>query len=223
MEPLAPPLELKIAEPDPVPVKEKQPATNTNKWVRPLVFLTSLVLLLITIVYPISAAAVNSWWASSSLQNAASALEAEKIQTAKAEALEAQNSFEGAASSLQDISWLSKIVGLSERSANLDHLLQAGANLSEAVENAASASQLLIETASNDNLNSDQAVTALNKVISNLYTSKDKLQQTQLLLSIIDWNKLPPSIVPTKNFVVTQTSKLQQEVNKLTSQIENLL
>ncbi len=224
MDPSPVPLELSVP-PTVVVAKEKQslPSTQGSKWIRPAVFVVSLLLLLVTIIYPISAAAINSWWGTSSLTNAANSLQAQNIKTAQAESLSAQNSFEGAAASVQNISWLSKIVGLSGQSANFDQLLQAGANLSEAISSASAASDLLVKTASRDTLNSDEAIAALNKVVSNLYTSKDKLEQTQLLLALIDWNKLPGWIVPPKGFIADQTTKLQDQVDKLLGEIEKLL
>src|SRR3972149_3669815 len=136
-------------------VKELKEPSN---WLRLGIFILCLVLLLATIIYPVSAAGLSSWLGKGALREAVENLEAEKTESAVSRALSAQNSFEASGANLQKVSWLFKIIGLSERTTNFSRLLEASASLAESVRNSSRANQILIDTASRANLNKEEAL-----------------------------------------------------------------
>lgn len=186
-----------------------------GKYIRISIFVLSLLLIIVTIIYPIGAVGVESYFGTKNLQQSFDNLSKNNNEAAISTSMSAQTSFQGAEKNLQYVSWLLKIVGLTDRSASLDHLLDASANLAESLRSTARSGQILIDTAAKTNLSRADAQKSLNSALAELYSAKDKLEATNLTLDSVDWNKLPAVLVPSKDFMYQTTAQNQKDADSL--------
>lgn len=205
--------------------KEAKPKTRTkhNLWLRVTIFSFSVLLLIFAVLYPIGSVVFNSYFATQDLREATIDLSFDRTEVAINNSLKAQTSFSTAEQSLQNVSWLLKIVGLSSYSGNLDRLFEASTNLAEAVRNTARASQILIDTAEREDVSQQEAQKKLEEALTNLYKSQETLEQSQLVQETIDWNQVPTAILPGKTFFTEESASLSREVDQLISSIQNSL
>lgn len=201
--------------------KTKKTKTELGKYIRLSIFVLSLILITFTIFYPLGAIGYASYSGTKNLEKSASSLKTNNNQEVIESSLAAQNSFQTAEKNLQYVSWLLKI--LTETSPSLDHLFDASGHLAESLRNTAKSSQILIDTADKSNLTKAEAETSLNQALDKLYSAKDKLEVTMLILDTIVWNKIPDKFVPSRDFMYQTTAQTQKEVDQLIEAINKSL
>lgn len=204
-------------------VDSSRPKAKYGKLIRVTIFLASLLLLIVTIVYPLSAVGLGSYFGSQNLVSAENALEANNTKQAVNKAYSAQNSFISAEKNLLYISWLLKIIGLAEKSANFDHLLTAADKLTQSIRSTARANEILVETADRPDLNRQIAEQNLNKSLDELYASLDQLDAVVSILDNLDWNSIPVLIAPDRDFIYQTTVSLQKQADNLIATINSTL
>lgn len=201
----------------------KKPKRKLSKFIRLAIFLLSLTLVVVTIIYPLLAVTLGSYSGSKNLQSAQNSLQKNNTEASVKEAYLAQTSFTSAEKNLLYVSWLLKIIGLAESSANFDHLLNASSKLAESVRATARASQIVIDTAGKVDLSKKVAEQNLNKALDELYASQERLDQTTAILDSVDWSKIPAKIAPDKDFIYQTTAILQKDAQELIDAINNAL
>ncbi len=201
----------------------KKPKTKLSKIIRIAIFTCSLLLIVVTVFYPLGTVAFESYFGSQNLQSAENLLENNNTEAALNQAYTAQNSFAAAEQNLLYVSWLLKIVGLADRAANFDHLLNASDKLSESIRSVARANQIVIDAANNANLTKADAEKSLNNALDELNSSKDRLEEATVLLNSVDWSKIPAKIAPKKDFVYQTSASLQKESDQLIAAINKAL
>jgi nucleoside-diphosphate-sugar epimerase len=213
-------------EPERTVEKEKKVSKHSRKsiWLRVAIFVSSLLLLTFTVIYPMSSVVFSGYFATRDLEEATADLNFERTEVAISNSLKAQNGFNAASQSLQNVNWLLKTVGLGGYSANLDKAFEASTSLSEAVRNGAKANQLLIDTAEKiDELSPSEAQDKLEEALNSLYKGQEMLEQSQLLQEVIKWEQIPSSILPEKGFFDSETASLSRELEQLVESIEENL
>lgn len=202
---------------------KKVVAHSYSRWARLLVFVASSLLLLLSVVYPIGGFAAKSYLGRDNLTAAFSQLEQNKTEAAASRAQEAQNFLHGAQVDLQNVSWLLKIVGLSKKSANSDKLLLAGEHLAESLRSFAKASQTIVNTAEKVGVNRTEIQTALESARLDLGTSRDRLEETTIVLEIINWQELAQVVSLDREFMNDKTRQLSAEIEELLIVLDRVL
>jgi hypothetical protein len=202
---------------------EAKKGVNLGLGLRIAIFLFSLILLIITIVYPLADLSLRTYWGKTNLEKASKSLESDFSEQTISLASSAENNFHSADIDLQNVGWLLKIVGLTNHSANLSHLLWASENLSVALRNMARANQIVVATLKEVPSDKRKVESNLKETETILKSSLDKLEEAELVLDRIDFSLVPSVISPSREFLVGETVKLQRSVEDLVSAIETIL
>ncbi len=201
----------------------KKVKRKANHWIRITIFVLSLLLLTVTVIYPLGSVTSQSYFGTRDLNTSVGYLELNSNEQAIEKAYKAQNSFSTAEKNLLYVSWLLKIVGASEKAASFDHLLSASDKLSESIRSVARSNQIVIVTAEKENLTQAEAEKNLNEALDQLYSSKDRLDEATVLLDSVDWSKVPSQVSPEKDFIYQTVAKLQSNSDQLIEAINQTL
>lgn len=193
-----------------------------KNWLRIVVFFTAAALLVVTILYPLVGFSVSSYLGKNKLEEAYQLSLAEKNENAIGKAFSAQKSFQGSLEALNNLNWLIKIIGLTDKSSATSDILSSAEDLSEAIRSSSRGNQVLL-TAADQKLTPEQAVARLNEALDNLYAAEDSLEQSKVGFEQISWPGLPQAILPTKDFMTKTRDSLEVQVQELINTIEQNL
>lgn len=216
-----PEVETKAKE-ESTPEPAKKPRRKAKVWLRAGVFVLAASLLVITLLYPIGSFSLNSYLGKSRLTESYQQLLAENNDESLTQALKAQQDFQEGADSLNNLSWIIKIVGLSKSSSSVSETLDAAALLSEAIRATARANQILLSSSDQAGLTPDQAKDRLNQVLDNLYAAQDTLVEAQIGLDQVT-DKKTLLILPSHSYLSSTNVSLQKQVDDLIVTIEAAL
>ncbi len=218
---------LKIVEtPRSLVSPQSKPSKKPSRWgkaVRIGVFLVSALLIVITLIYPTVSVEVNSYQGTSQIKEGSSSFKANQLGTVRTVSLSSQDSFQTAANSLNNISWLIKLLGQTKKEQALDQVLQSSEALATALRLTAAGEQSLYSSADKADLTAEQAKKELNGILDNIAASEDQLTIVKINLNAIVWQDVPPVTTPDKQFLETETAALHKENQELTTAISNAL
>lgn len=204
-------------------VEKKVKNKTSGVFLRIVIFAASLLLLIFTVVYPTLAISVGSVRGRQSLMEASNSFNSGNNASTITTSTSAQKSFEIAEKNLQNLSWLLKMIGFGEKSANFDRVIGISINLSESLKNTAKANSVLITTSEKNDLTPVEAKSKLEEALDYLYQSRSDLEEAQLLAESVDWSKTPRLISPDQNFIKQEIKNLNDQIAFLIKQIEGSL
>ena len=163
--------------------------------VRLTIFLASLTLILITVVYPASALVLNTYRANKNFKSAIANLEADRVGASQVKAKVAESSYQRASQNLENLRWLLQIFLDRSRITSLNEFYFAGENLSASTFYTGTALDILINQASQDKKISDEELKKyLLEIGQNAKEATKKHDLAHATLNSLEENKLPSSL-----------------------------
>ena len=170
-------------------------STFVLKHLRLIIFLASLILVLITVVYPGAALVYNTYFANRSFESSIKNLEVDKVKESKHQADSAESSYRRANQNFQNIEWLLKIITSEERFNILRDFYFVGEKLSSTASSISQAQDILINKASVfDSLTDQESQDFLDEIDQKSLEARVNLDLGKASLESFNENRLPKGI-----------------------------
>lgn len=185
---------------------------------RIIIFLASLALVAITIVYPGAALMFNTNQANTNFKEALQNLEVDRVKESKDQAQKAEFSYKRAAQNLQNLVWLLQIFAERDRLTTLDEFYFIGEKLSGATLSTASALEVLInQTSIKTEITEVQLQEYLQTIGDNTQEAKLKLNLVTSSMTTLEEDKLPNALIDDLNAMKESKLLLEELVGELSS------
>ncbi len=194
-----------------IKTKENKKKPHFN-YLRLVIFLASLLLILITVVYPAVALVFNTYQANRSFKAAADNLQGDRTRETEKSAQSAQDHYQKASQDLQNLSWLLSIFVKREKLSALDDFYFSGENVAQATYSTANGLDILIQDTTGTKLSAAQSQQALEAIKNDAAESKGKLDLVSPTLESLDDRSIPQSLRDDLNRI-KQTQSVLDEIN----------
>ncbi|MEX0617243.1 MAG: NAD-dependent epimerase/dehydratase family protein [Candidatus Woykebacteria bacterium] len=171
-------------------------ASSLHRHLRLIIFISSLALILITVVYPGSALLINTFQGNSNFEKSIDGLEADDIASSKTQAEKSEKYYQKASQNLNNLKWLLQIFIEREKLSALSDFYFGGEKISASEVSAAQALTTLSQEGSKEEIISEAD---LNKFLLDIKAlaqeAEIKLEMGSTKLDSIETSKLPNSLL----------------------------
>lgn len=177
----------------------KGPASKKTKrfgrFLRLTIFLASLILVLITVIYPGGALIFNTYQANQSFKKTIQSLEADQPGQSVKAAERAQGSYQKASQNLQNLNWLLQIFVEREKLSTLDDFYFSGESLSKGAVSVSQALTILInQTKVTTGISEEELEDYLLKIGEGIQEARLSFEAGSSTLDSLEEEKLPASL-----------------------------